>query len=615
MTKIPPALAERGREARQRAMDRAGSSRINDAAWWPEVELLLELGYEVGQVAAALNMSPRRLRDIRRHGSTSGHSYVYAIAEPKQGDELAPEHAAMLEFSADAYELFFNAFSGKILPPHCKEWVREFIENTNLLLNVPPRHAKTTCLAVWLPLWLIARDRNEEILIVSKTHRFARDQAAEIAFNLRSNKALTDAFGRFSPEKEKDATWRPSAGEILVLGRTRTAQSGQMSIRAVGSGGQILGSEATVVIVDDCTDASITRSETKREDQLSWLRNEVFTRLQPGGHAIVLGQRVHFLDLYGELASQEYVRGPHRGRALWTTISHPAISVWPNPERGVEAEVLWPDFWTFDSLMDTYERIGDAAFSCMYQQEPLSAGAAIVQPEWWERCHDPRRLGFEGHRLEEGKDGFLPIARVISLDPSPTRFNGLVVADVPYTRDSFFASIMETKSWVGGMRSIVAELERAVRQYHPDYLIIEHSTYTGWLHEDPLFQTLSSLTTLIPHNTGKNKGDPLLGVESLGSDVEFGRLSLPMSDAAGQQMSKVLEDEMNVWPNGQHDDVLMALWFIKWNYRKLIPRGALPTSFRGGGPGGQGWAMNKLRPQKDLVKWYREQRANQRKAG
>jgi hypothetical protein len=186
-------------------------------------------------------------------------------------------------------------------------------------------------------------------------------------------------------------------------------------------------------------------------------------------------------------------------------------------------------------------------------------------------------------------------------------FNGLLVADVPYTKDSFQCAIMETKSWQGGMRSIIGELERCIDTYHPDFLIIEHSTYTNWLHEDPLFQSLSRRTTILGHNTGKNKGDPNLGVESLGGDIEFARLSLPYGDEAGRQMSRLLEEEANVWPHGRHDDVLMALWFVKWNYKRLIPRGILPTTFRRSGTK-DAWRQVTDKPRFDPVTWYRRQR-------
>ena len=50
-------------------------------------------------------------------------------------------------------------------------------------------------------------------------------------------------------------------------------------------------------------------------------------------------------------------------------------------------------------------------------------------------------------------------------------------------------------------------------------------------------------------------------------------------------MSDMLSAEALVYPEGETDDILMALWFIKYNYRKMRPVHALPTRVRGSGPG------------------------------
>ena len=36
-------------------------------------------------------------------------------------------------------------------------------------------------------------------------------------------------------------------------------------------------------------------------------------------------------------------------------------------------------------------------------------------------------------------------------------------------------------------------------------------------------------------------------------------------------MSALLEAEANAFPYGKTSDILMALWFIKWNYKRFLP--------------------------------------------
>jgi hypothetical protein len=79
-----------------------------------------------------------------------------------------------------------------------------------------------------------------------------------------------------------------------------------------------------------------------------------------------------------------------------------------------------------------------------------------------------------------------------------------------------------------------------------------------------------------------------MGVWSLAADFEAGRIRLPWAAAEDQWTSNLLIDEVLSYPNGMTDDVLMALWFIKYNYRQLMPKDYLPTSFSSDWTSGRG---------------------------
>jgi hypothetical protein len=498
------------------------------------------------------------------------------FASPEQKKELDPEFQEMMPFTADAFRAFFEYFSGYHLSGFGYEMVENFVKHRNLMVNVPPRHAKSFIMAVWVPMWLLARDRNEQIIVVSKTNHLAVTHCRTIAFELEFNTELIKAFGRFAPERVGETPWKPSRGELLILGRTREAKSGQLSILARGAGQQILGTEATVVVLDDCTDRKTSESDTERERHINWVTEEVLSRLQPAvegspcGHAVVVGQRVHLRDIYGYFEQQQGVKGKRKGRGLWHVVKYPAVLRWPDEDPAhPEPLVLWPEQWSFEELMESYDRIGHDAFERMYQQNPLPEGSAFVRPEWWERCRDYDRPGYVG--MKQTEDNFFPIARVASIDPSPTKENGLVVADVVSLKDLFACAIIECKKWEGGSREFVSEVERCIEFYDLDYVIIESSTMTKWFEKEPVYEKLRGQVRFLEHHTGRNKGDEVLGVESLSSDIEAGRIRLPYGDVLGRVMSGLFEKEANVYGHGYPDDLLMALWFIKWNWKKLRP--------------------------------------------
>ncbi len=581
-------LRDRGRRARERAQERAGSGRITDVAWWPEVEWLRNLGLTQQQIGTALHLSPRRIRQIIQTAHQDG--VVIVRPDARQVASLDERYQKMCEFSAEGFKRFFDEFSGHILPSHAEDWIGQFVSYRNLMLNVPPGHAKTTVFSVWLPIWLLARDRDEQILLISMTWPFARDNAAEIAYNLEFNDHLVEVFGRFAPNNlAEKLPWRPSQGQLLVSGRSRVATSGQMSIESRGRGQQILGKRATVVVVDDMTDAEVARSEAEREKEAYWLRTKVFTRIMPleedsaSGRAVIVGQRVHYNDIYGTLARDVYTRDPvRRGQKLWTVIEKPAVVRWPDEDREhPEPIVLWPELFSFDELMVQYERLGSQVFDTMYQQNPLPEGTRLVNPDWWVGCRDIDRSA--GHGAKDDGE-YLPVSRVLSIDPGVKRYHASSVWDVPYVpgSDTFYGQLIEARHWQGPQKTIVDELERCLSTYRLDYIIIEKVSFTEWLEGDPVYQRLRRLAIIIPHTTGRNKGNPDMGVESLARDIEMGTIRLPYGDDAGRSMSKLFEEEANVWPFGETDDVLMTAWFVKWNWRRLIPRSALPTRINTG---------------------------------
>jgi hypothetical protein len=581
------ALATRGRQARQRAQDTAGGGRIPASAWYPSLTWLEDLGYTRAQIAEAVGLQERRIREILRWGREEGSAMVTIDKPTVPKDQLAPEFQAMLEFTPEAFQDFYEYFEGRPLPKHCQTWIDLFINHRNLMINIPPRHMKSSIFSKWLPVWLLCINRDELILIVSKTGTLARLWAADIAQELEFGE-VPKIFGRFAPERKGEVPWRPGQGEMLVLGRTRATKGQQYSILAKGSGQQVLGHEATVVICDDPTDARIAKSEVKNKDQMEWFREQVLSRIEnptqlggAAGRAVIIGQRVHFMDMYGQIAEQRHTRGPKAGQQLWHVVTDKAVKRWPELVDESDAEVLWPEKWPYTELMIQYERVGGLKpFETMFQQNPLPDEAKLVRPEWWERCRQYDRNGGTGVREARG-ERFLPVTRVVSLDPSPKRYNGLIVADVLYDRTRFDCTVLEARHFQGGLRDIFGELEGVISTYIPDYLIIEFSTFATWMKEDPIYQRMKDKLRIIPHSTGSNKADPELGLESMAFDVESGSIHLPYGDAWGKEMSMNLEKEFNVWPYGMPepgDDMMMALWFIKWNYRKMVPPSVFETT-------------------------------------
>jgi hypothetical protein len=494
--------------------------------------------------------------------------------------------AALVEAASVAYELFFNEFSNPRLgglPAHAKTWARAALANPRLLLNVPPRHAKTTLMAIWFIIWQLACDRNTQVILVSKTISLGEKVSRKLVHELETNVKLIKAFGRFRP-RDLTRPWREAKGELEVEGKDLSMRSGDLSVQIRGSGQQVLGMEADWVVADDITDRRVARSETERNSEWDYFLGDVLTRLAPDGKVFCIGQRVHSEDIYGRLARMV----DDDGVKAWHNVRTPAIL---DEETGT---VLWESQWPYERLVEKRKSIGTSLFACMYQQTPEVAGDFV--PRWWLEgngtqenpgCYDRGRSVGDGWSASR-EQTFIPVVRVLSIDPSPRQYAGLVVADVVYQpRAQFFYSAVVDVVRLSpghGLRGMVDAIEDSAARYRGErgMACIFETNSAKWLHEDPAWNRVTPLfQRVIGHDTTRyNKNDTLLGVWSLAADFEAGRIRLPYQTPADRETTQLLTDEVLAYPNGQTDDVLMALWFIKANYKTLIPREFLPTHFR-----------------------------------
>lgn len=553
------------------------SSKLPKAELAKQALILRKQGYTTQEIADRIDRSQRYVFMLLKWANEEGKAMVYLMEDAKSKEDLADEQQRMLEANADGFELFFNKYSGRKLQPVHKDWVGRALETKRTLINCPPRHAKSTIFSVWFPLWLIARDRNIQILICSQTDKLAKKFTNEIAYHLAYNRELNVDFGRFKPDMG-DWPWRPNSGELLVDGRSRETKSGDLTVQVRGAGQAILGMEASWIIVDDAVSRQTTRTEGEREKLSEWFHGDVMSRLEPGGSATVIGQRLHLYDLYGELAMEKYTLV--EGQPLrWNHLNYPAIRDWDSKS------VLWPEKWTFEALMDVYTDVGSQNFEAMYQQNPLPEGERLAQTAWiygdgeHRGCLDYDR-GLGEPRILDGDQR--PRVRVLSLDPSPTKLAGLVVADVVIDRESFEVEVLEIQHRPLNVRQMMGEIHRVIKNYRPDYFIFEQNAAQRWLLQDPEMERLRGKVMVLPHTTNRNKADPVLGTASLAVDFEFGRVRLPFGDSDAKQSTQFLLDEAFTWPQGQTDDVLMALWFIKFNHNRLAPRSMSGATWENG---------------------------------
>src|SRR5690242_5020320 len=131
------------------------------------------------------------------------------------------------------------------------------------------------------------------------------------------------------PEGFKGDVWSSN----MIYLKDRDSDEKDPNVEAVGLGGQIYGSRADIIILDDCIVGS---NAAQYENQITWIESEVENRVFDGVIAFV-GTRLAPQDLYSEI-----IRGDRymSGKSPWTYLAMPMVLEFAeDPDDWV---TLWP---------------------------------------------------------------------------------------------------------------------------------------------------------------------------------------------------------------------------------------------------------------------------------
>ena len=478
-----------------------------------------------------------------------------------------------------------------------------------MLINTPPEHAKSTTITINYITWRICQDPNIRILIVSRT----QDAAAKFLFSIKErlsdNPAYSQLQADFGPPGgfASGDTW--SATRIRVNG----AESGEHSYtcQAVGIGGQIYGTRADLIVVDDCVDHT---NHQQFPAQISWIQNQVGTRVaDAGGRIAVVGTRLESVDLYSELVKDHYYI---EGGSPWTYLTQPAVleyaqdpkdwkTLWPETNRspvsvqGKKASEIertdeqretgsWP-MWHGAALQRKRKKMSARNWSMVYMQDQVSDDS-IFKMEAVQGCVDKARYpgrmfdGLSDHR-KHGMEGLYTVA---GLDPAASGCTAIVVLGMD--RQSGVRWLLEVvNERAMPPHRMREEMKRLTERYSIAEWRVEKNAYQASIVQDrDVREMLISRGALInPHHTDSKKWDTDFGVASMAPLFEGwqeGRnlIRLP-SQTQSEPMRQFIEELCAWFPETKGlTDLVMALWFAEIRCRELASThfddNHLPTS-------------------------------------
>lgn len=236
-----------------------------------------------------------------------------------------------------------------------------------LLINMPPRHGKSTLISVLWPVWSWLSDPSIRWLCGSYAMNLAtRD-------NLKCRRVIKSLWFQqryghiFTLTKDQDAKIK------FENDHTGYRQAVSVGSSATGEGGDIL-------LGDDFHNIDEKESNAKREAAIDWFKNTWSTRLndQQKGAMVVVGHRIHDQDVSGHILENNDGEWVHLNLPAEYESANPCRTYLPNgtkfweDPRKEDGQLLWEKRFPQEVIEKAKRRHGAQGYGALYQQNPTS---------------------------------------------------------------------------------------------------------------------------------------------------------------------------------------------------------------------------------------------------
>lgn len=246
----------------------------------------------------------------------------------------------------------------------------------NLIINIPPRHSKSSLVSVLWPTWEWIEDPHLRWLFISYGQGLSTRDSVKRRRLIESHwyrERWADRFDLTADQNQKI--------------RFENDRTGVMIATSVGGLGT--GEGGRRIVVDDPHNAKEVESDVKREDVLDWWDATMSTRADdPDGVArVIVMQRLHERDLVGHIQAKAEEGGEQYDVLVLPAEYEPRVQVCiagldhdPRTEPG---QLLSPERFNQAAVERLKVSLGDRAAGQL-QQRPAPAGGAIWKvDEWW----------------------------------------------------------------------------------------------------------------------------------------------------------------------------------------------------------------------------------------
>ena len=278
----------------------------------------------------------------------------------------------------------------------------------NLIINVPPGHAKSLLTAVFWPAWVWINRPETRWLFSSYREPLATRDSVKCRRLIESDWYQERWGARYQLSDDQNQK-----------SRFENTATGYRVVVPMYSG---TGERGDYVVVDDPHSVDQAESDVERRSAIEWWNGSMTTRLNDlsTGHKVVIQQRLHEADLTGDLLSKggyELLCLP----AEFEPECRCSTSIgWTDPRKDF-GDLLWPGRVTRTNLTELKVSLGSYRYAGQYQQRPSPAEGGILKRSWW-RFWRPAHLDLPPVQVSTPDGEVLSIQAV----PVPAQFDTMI---------------------------------------------------------------------------------------------------------------------------------------------------------------------------------------------
>lgn len=410
----------------------------------------------------------------------------------------------------------------------------------DLIINIPPRHSKSSIVGVLWPAWVWTHSPHIQWLHSSYAASLStRD-------SLACRRLLTSPW--YQERWGDKVTLTGDQNEKKRFDNTEHGYRISTSTHGLGTG-----EGGDVIVIDDPHNATEALSDVERASTIEWWDNTMSTRLNDPktGCRVIVMQRLHEDDLTGHLIKQ----------GGWYHLCLPAKFEKSHPYRSKhdwrieEGELLAPERFGGKELAKLTQSMSSMAVAGQLQQRPAPEGGNIFKRSWFKLWPAGRELPVFEYILQSYDTAFT--------DQTENDQTACVVLGVFKPSEDLKLAVMLLDVWADHLG--YPDVRRRMKEdfqssygdpaHYPDMILVEDKGSGIAVRQDLRMLKIP----LTAYNPGK--ASKVARANLITHIVERGFVYVPESSIHAGRPRDWVEPflgQLTVFPNGKHDDMVDA---------------------------------------------------------